>query len=404
MTEMVIVGGGQAGYSVASKLRDMGFKGSIDIICAEDSIPYQRPPLSKKFLMGEILQERLFIRPEAFYRENDIRLRLGVSVIKIDRISSEIFCSDGNKISYKKLFLTTGSTPKTFPENLGGKLKAIYYIRSLTDIEAITDEFKPKKHLLVIGGGYIGLEIAAVARKKNLSVTLVEAEDRILKRVASAQTANFFRDLHNENGVTIIEGRSINRLTGKKNVFRSALLDNGSEIFADFVVIGIGVKPCSSLASEAGLEVDNGIKVDCFCQTSDFDILSAGDCANFPNNSGRLRLESVGNAIDQAEVAARTALGVKEPYYAKPWFWSDQYNVKLQIVGLSSEYDQVVERRDKKAASFWYFQNARLIAVDSINDGRAYMVAKRLIELGISPDPFIISDPSLDLKLLLKSH
>ena len=404
MTEMVIVGGGQAGYSVASKLREMGFKGSIDIICAEDSIPYQRPPLSKKFLMGEILQERLFIRPESFYKENDIRLRLGVSVIKIDRISSEIFCSDGNKLSYKKLFLTTGSTPNTFPENLGGKLKAIYYIRSLTDIEAIADEFKPKKHLLVIGGGYIGLEIAAVARKKNLSVTLVEAEDRILKRVASAQTANFFRDLHNENGVKIIEGRSINRLIGKKNVFRSALLDNGSEIFADFVVLGIGVKPCSILASEAGLEVDNGIMVDCFCQTSDFDILSAGDCANFPNSSGRLRLESVGNAIDQAEVAARTALGVKDPYHAKPWFWSDQYNVKLQIVGLSSEYDQVVERRDNKAASFWYFKNSRLIAVDSINDGRAYMVAKRLIELGISPDPSIISDPSLDLKLLLKSH
>ena len=404
MGKMVIVGGGQAGYSVASKLRDMGFKGGIEIICAEDSIPYQRPPLSKKFLMGEIPQERLFIRPEKFYREKNISLRLGVNVTKIDRTTSEVLCNDGSRLSYKKLFLVTGSTPNIFPEQLGGKLKGAYYIRSLADIEAVAHEFKPKRHLLVIGGGYIGLEIAAVARKKNLSVTLVEAEDRILKRVASPQTANFFRDLHNQNQVEIIEGRSIRKLIGKKNVFQSAVLDNGNEIAADFTVIGIGVKPSSSLASDAGLEVENGIKVDCYCQTSDLNILSAGDCTNFPNGSSSLRLESVGNAIEQAEAAAMTAMGLKHPYRAKPWFWSDQYDTKLQIAGLSSEYDQVVERRDQKSASFWYFKNKQLIAVDSINDGRAYMVAKRLIELGKSPNPSIFSDPNFDLKLLLKTH
>jgi 3-phenylpropionate/trans-cinnamate dioxygenase ferredoxin reductase subunit len=268
----------------------------------------------------------------------------------------------------------------------------------------VAHEFVPKRHLLVIGGGYIGLEIAAVARKKNLYVTLVEAEDRILKRVASIQTAKFFKDLHNENDVEIIEGRSIRKLTGKKGFFISAVLDDGNVISADFAVIGIGVKPSSSLASEAGLEVDNGIKVDCFCQTSDTKILSAGDCTNFPYGSSRLRLESVGNAIDQAEVAAMTALGFKKPYHAKPWFWSDQYNVKLQIAGLSSEYDQVIERRENKVASYWYFKNKKLIAVDAVNDGRAYMVAKRLIELGKSPDPFILSDYNFDLKLLLKSN
>ena len=363
MGKMVIVGGGQAGYSVASKLRDMGFKGGIEIICAEDSIPYQRPPLSKKFLMGEIPQERLFIRPEKFYREKNISLRLGVNVTKIDRTTSEVLCNDGSRLSYKKLFLVTGSTPNIFPEQLGGKLKGAYYIRSLADIE-----------------------------------------DRMLKRVASPQTANFFRDLHNQNQVEIIEGRSNRKLIGKKNVFQSAVLDNGNEISADFTVIGIGVKPSSSLASDAGLEVENGIKVDCYCQTSDLNILSAGDCTNFPNGSSSLRLESVGNAIEQAEAAAMTALGLKHPYRAKPWFWSDQYDTKLQIAGLSSEYDQVVERRDQKSASFWYFKNKQLIAVDSINDGRAYMVAKRLIELGKSPNPSIFSDPNFDLKLLLKTH
>ena len=300
--------------------------------------------------------------------------------------------------------MTTGATPNLFPDKLGGKLKGTYYVRSIADIEAVVHEFKSERHLLVIGGGYIGLEIAAVARKKNLHVRLVEAENRILKRVASVQTANFFRDLHNENDVEIIEGKSISKLIGEKDTLEGAVLDDGTEILADFAVIGIGVKPCSNLASEAGLKVDNGITVDCFCQTSDFNILAAGDCTNFPFGSGRLRLESVGNAIDQAEAAASTALGIKNPYHAKPWFWSDQYNVKLQIAGLSSDYDQVLERKEANAVSFWYFKNKKLIAVDAINDGRAYMVAKRLIELGGSPDPFILSDPNFDLKSLLTRH
>ena len=403
MSEMVIVGGGQAGYSVAAKLRDMGFEGSIEIICREETIPYQRPPLSKKFLMGEIPKTRLFIRPENFYREKNINLRLGVTVTKIDRNASEVLCSDGSRLFYKKLFLVTGSKPNIFPEKFGGKFKGAYYIRSLVDIDAVVHEFEPKRNLLVIGGGYIGLEIAAVARKRNLHVTLVEAEDRILKRVASVQTANFFRDLHNNNGVKIIEGKSIRKLLGDKNTFSGAVLNDDTKISADFAVIGIGVKPCSMLASEAGLEVDNGIMVDCFCQTSDLNILSAGDCTNFPNGTGRLRLESVGNAIDQAEAAAMTALGIKHAYRAKPWFWSDQYNVKLQIAGLSSDYDQVIERRKKDSPSFWYFKNKTLIAVDAINDGTAYMVAKRLIELGKSPDLTNVSDTDFDLKLLLKS-
>ena len=404
MSGMVIVGGGQAGYSISSKLRSLGFKGRIDLVCGEKSLPYQRPPLSKKFLMGEIPRERLFFRPESFYKEKNITLKLGVTVLKIDRSSCKVQCSDGSILPYKKLFLATGSTPKVFPANLGGDLEKNYYIRSLTDIDIISHEFKSNKRLLIIGGGYIGLEIAAIARKKNLEVVLVEAEDRILQRVACSQTARFIKESHLNNGVKIIEGRSIDHIVGKQNIFVGAVLDSGEKIFADFCIIGIGAKPCTNLADSSGLVSENGIWVDNLCQTTDHNILAAGDCANFPFGSRRIRLESVGNAIEQGEAAANTALGFRYSYNAQPWFWSDQYDIKLKIAGLSSGYDKVVERKEKRSLSLWYFLNQKLIAVDAINDARAYMVAKKLIELNKSPDECQILDLELDLKSLLKSN
>ena len=404
MSGMVIVGGGQAGYSVANKLRLLGYNGSIQIVCAENSLPYQRPPLSKKYLLGEIPKDRLYFRPENFYEANNIVLKVGIRVTEIDRLSNRVYCSDGTEILYEKLFLTTGALPKCFPDGLGGGLTKNFYIRSLDDIKNLDREFKPGKRALIIGGGYIGLEIAAAARKKNLDVTLIEAEDRILKRVACLETANFFKNLHRKNGVKIIEGETIKCLIGKKGTFSGAVLENGKEISADFSVIGIGAKPCINLAKASGLDVENGIKVDSFCQTSDNNILAAGDCANFPNGLSRLRLESVGNAIEQAECAAMTALGYREAYQAKPWFWSDQYDTKLQIAGLSSGYDRVLERRNEQSLSIWYFNDKNLIAVDSINDGKAYMVAKKLIALQRTPEEASILDLKLDLKSLLKSN
>ncbi len=404
MSGMVIVGGGQAGYSIASKLRAENFDGTIHMICSESSLPYQRPPLSKRFLLGEMSEDRLFFKPKTFYINNDIILKLGAIVTYIDRAARKIYCSDGTELSYKKLFLVTGSSPVLFPEMLGGALLKNFYLRSINDVKLLWNEFKFGKHILIIGGGYIGLEIAAIARKKNLKVTLIEAQDRILKRVACSQTANYFTSLHRENGVKIIEGERIIKLIGEKGTFVGAVLSNGEKIFADFSVIGIGAKPCTSLAKNCGLKVENGIMVDSYCQTSDNNILAAGDCSNFPYGSSRLRLESVGNAIDQAESAALNALGHCVEYKAKPWFWSDQYNTKLQIAGLSLGYDKVVVRRDKKALSNWYFQDKKFIAVDAINDAKSYMVAKKLIELDKSPVEANILNPKMDLKLLLTSN
>ena len=402
MTGMVIVGGGQAGYSVANKLRSKGFKGSINIICAENCLPYQRPPLSKKYLLGEVPEERLFFKPENFYKDNNITLKLGVNAISIDRQFRRVICSDDTDLYYDKLFLVTGSQPRVFSDSSDEAHSKNYYIRSIADVTRIQHEFKSGRRVLIIGGGYIGLEIASVARKKKLNVTIVESQERILKRVACAETGKFFKSLHEKNGVKIIEGHSIVRLIREEGGFVGALLDNGVKIQADFSVIGIGANPRTKLAEECGLKIDNGIWVDGLCQTSDKNILAAGDCANFPYGSNRLRLESVGNAIEQAEAAASTALGCSAQYIAEPWFWSDQYEVKLQIAGLCSGYDHVVGRIDKKSRSLWYFKNQNLIAVDAINDAKAYFVAKRLIAAGESPEESSILDLEFDLKLLLK--
>ena len=402
MSGIVIVGGGQAGFSVLSSLINQNYAGQITIICYEKLLPYQRPPLSKKFLLGLFPKERLFFRPASFYKENNINLKLGSKVLKIYRGAKKIKISDQSIINYDKLILTTGATPNTFPKKLGGNLKGVYYLRSVADVEQISPELKPDRRILIIGGGYIGLEIAAVVRRKKLNVTLVEAEDRILKRVASGGTSQLLKRLHEKEKVKILEGVSITKLEGKKGVLSSAILDNGKQIMIDLAIVGIGVKPDVELAAEAGLALDNGIKVNSYCWTSDSNILAAGDCTSFPHDNGRIRLESVGNAIDQGEIAALNAMGYKRRYMAKPWFWSDQYETKLQIAGLSDKFDKVVERIKDNGVSFWYYRGDKLIAVDSINDGKAYMIGKKLIEQDISPDQVHLSDTTFDLKLLLK--
>jgi 3-phenylpropionate/trans-cinnamate dioxygenase ferredoxin reductase subunit len=262
-------------------------------------------------------------------------------------------------------------------------------------------EFRPARHVLVVGGGYIGLEAAAVAAKLGLRVTVVEAAPRILERVAAAGTSEFFRRLHRAHGVDLREGTGLVALTGADRVKR-ALLTDGSEIAVDFVVAGIGVRPNVELAEAAGLTMSNGIVVDAHCRTSDHRILAAGDCASFPWRGKRIRLESVGNAIGQAEAVARTIAGRPEAYDARPWFWSDQFDVKLQIAGLSSGYGHVVKRNGSGgSASFWYYHGPRLLAVDAMNDPRVYMVARRLIDAAKSPPPSLVEDPATDLKSLL---
>ncbi|MBW0158627.1 NAD(P)/FAD-dependent oxidoreductase [Sedimentimonas flavescens] len=398
MAGIVIVGGGQAAASMAAKLRTLGYAWEVTIIGDEPVPPYQRPPLSKAYLLGDMPLERLTLRADDWWAANNIRLMTGTRVTAIDRAARQVRMGS-EVLGYDQLALCTGATPRWLPEGIGGRLPGVHVVRTLADVDAMAPEFVAGRRLVVIGGGYIGLEAAAVARKLGLTVTVIEAAPRILGRVACAETADAIRALHNARGVEVIEGTGLTRLTGTDRVTGAELAD-GRVIEADFVIVGIGVTPASALAEAAGLEVENGIKVDANCRTSDPAIWAAGDCASFPSGDGRIRLESVGNAIDMAETVAENMLGASRAYAPKAWFWSDQFDAKLQIAGLNAGYDQVVTRGGD-GQSFWYFRTGQLIAVDALNDARAYMIGKRLIEGGkqVSPDEVA---STTDLKALMK--
>ena len=399
MAGIVVIGAGQAGSSLAAKLRGLGYSGELTLIGDETAPPYQRPPLSKKYLLGEMSLDRLFLRSEAFYAEQNIALKLGTPVSHIDPAGQTVFLGD-EAIPYTQLALTTGADLRHLPAAIGGALKGVYGVRKLSDIDAMAPEFVPGKRLLVVGGGYIGLEAAAVAAQKGLQVTLIEAAPRILGRVAAPETADYMRALHTAHGVTIREGLGLTRLTGETRVDGADLAD-GSHIDIDFAIVGIGITPGAALAEAAGLAIDNGIRTDVHGRTSDPSIWSAGDCASFVYRGNRIRLESVQNAIDQAETVAANMLGAEKAYVPSPWFWSDQYDVKLQIAGLNTGYDRIVIRDTGAARSHWYYRGDTFIAVDAMNDPRGYMVGKRLLEAGKSPDPAAVADPATELKTLL---
>lgn len=403
MDQIVVVGAGQAGASLVAKLRSEAFEGDITLIGAEDVPPYQRPPLSKAYLLGEMPQERLYLRPAAFYEDQRIKLQLGRLVVAIDTAAKTITCNDNSVIPYDQLALTVGAHPRTLPAAIGGNLDGVFAVRDLADADAMSPAFVAGKHVLIVGGGYIGLEAAAVASKLGLQVTLVEMADRILQRVAAPATSDYFRALHQAHGVNIIEGVGLDRLLGDGHV-TGARLSDGTELDIDFAVAGVGINPATILADSAGLTVDNGITTDSHGRTSDPHIWAAGDCASCLFDGAQIRLESVGNAIDQAEAVALNMLGRDLPYQPKPWFWSDQYDCKLQIAGLNMGYTDVYTRMGDAAGvqSNWYYNGAKLIAVDAMNDPRNYMIGKRLIEAGRSRDPAQITDPATDMKALLK--
>ena len=402
MTHIIVVGAGQAGASMVAKLRSAGFEGELTLIGAEPVPPYQRPPLSKKYLLGEMPAERLYLRPEQFYRDQNIALRLGQEITAIDR-DKRILILGGETLNYDQLALTTGSVPRRLPAAIGGGLSGVHVVRDLRDVDAMAPKFVTAARVLIVGGGYIGLEAAAVAATKGLKVTLVEMADRILQRVAAPETSDLFRNLHQSHGVDLREGVGLEQILGDPAVTGATLTD-GTTLELDFIIAGVGVTPATSLAQAAGLAIDNGIKTDALGQTSDPHIWAAGDCASLPYHGGRIRLESVQNAIDQAETVAENILGAARPYCPMPWFWSDQYDVKLQIAGLNTGYDRVITRTGEKpgAISFWYYHTTTLLAVDAANDPRAYMIGKRLIAAGISPAPATIADSQTDLKGLLR--
>ncbi|WP_417683737.1 NAD(P)/FAD-dependent oxidoreductase [Roseibium sp.] len=396
---VVVVGAGQAGIALCAKLRALGHEGTITLIGSETAPPYQRPPLSKAYALGEMDEERLYLRPPAFYETNAIELKTGTTVTSIDRELGNVQTDNGQKIPYDVLVIATGAPPRKLPDAIGGNLDGVIEIRTLADADRFAANLSSGKNVLVVGGGYIGLEAAAVAAKKGLNVTLIEAAPRILGRVASAQTADYFRALHEGNGVRILENTGLEHLMGDNGKVTAAVLASGETFGVDFVVAGIGVVPEVTIAEAAGLEIDNGIAVDQFSRTSDPAIYAIGDCASFPYRGSRIRLESVGNAIAQAEAAAAAIHGSGVPYVPKPWFWSDQYDVKLQIAGLNTGHDKVVERRtDDKSRSFWYYRGDELLAIDAMNAPRDYMMAKRWIEAGQSPAPEDVSNPACELK------
>lgn len=402
MTEgIVIVGAGQAGAALAARLRSGGYDGPVTMIGDEPAMPYQRPPLSKDYLLGDMELDRVFLRNHAFWDDHRITLRLGERVTAIDPAARTVSVGDA-QLRYDDLVLTTGSNPRRLPAAIGGDLPGVYTVRTLADIDRMRPEFRKDARLIIVGGGYIGLEAAAVAAKLGLTVTVVEMAPRILQRVASPETSDHIRKIHQDHGVTILESTGLDRLTGTDRV-TGAKLSDGREIPADFVIVGVGIIPGSQLAEAAGLAIENGIRTDDRGRTSDPHIWAAGDCASFPWKGGRIRLESVGNAIDQAELVADNLLGADRPYVAAPWFWSDQYDLKLQIAGLNTGYDHIVTRPgDDGAVSFWYYRGPTLLSVDAMNDARAYMIGKRLIEAGKSPEPAVIADPATNLKALLK--
>ncbi|MEM9716277.1 MAG: FAD-dependent oxidoreductase [Pseudomonadota bacterium] len=401
MSHVIVVGAGQAGSSCVVKLRNLGFEGEITLIGAENAPPYQRPPLSKKYLLGEMELERLYLRPAELYADEKITLRTSAEVTAIDPVAKTVALGD-EVLNYSDLVLTTGSIPNRLPATVGGDLGGVYTVRDLADVDAMAPEFQVGRSVLIVGGGYIGLEAAAVAASKGLNVTVVEMADRILQRVAAPETSDFFRDLHTTHGVTIMEGVGLTELIGEDRV-EAAKLNDGSELAVDFVIVGVGIRPATALAEAAGLDLDNGIKTDAQGRTSDPHIWAAGDCASFPYRDTRIRLESVPNAIDQAEVVAENIMGAGKEYVAKPWFWSDQYDVKLQIAGLNAGYDKTVMRAGDKegSVSIWYYKGDALLAVDAANDPRAYMIGKRLVEAGKSPSADHVADPNTELKSLL---
>jgi 3-phenylpropionate/trans-cinnamate dioxygenase ferredoxin reductase subunit len=397
---IVIVGAGQAGVALAAKLRALGYADRLILIGDEPVPPYQRPPLSKKYVSGELDVERLLIRPRDWYGEQNVELRLEQRVAALSPREHGLTLSDGSRLRYSKLALTTGARPRSLPTEIGGALPGVVTIRGLADADAIIPRLRGGMNLVVVGGGYIGLEAAAVTAAKGMQVAVIEAAERILQRVAAAETSAYFRALHQRHGVAIREATGLDRLVEKDGRVASALLRDGTILPADLVIVGIGVVPNDGLAIEAGLLVENGITVDERGRTSDPDIFAAGDCANFPWQGQRTRLESVQNAIEQAEHAAAAMLGAGDHYNPVPWFWSDQYDVKLQIAGLNRGYDQVAVRPGKRpgSQSVWYYRQGALIAVDAMNDALAYAFGKKALEAGKTISPAQAADPSVDLK------
>jgi 3-phenylpropionate/trans-cinnamate dioxygenase ferredoxin reductase subunit len=400
MAGMVIIGAGHAAGQAAASLRQEKYTGSITIIGDEPHLPYQRPPLSKAYLSGSQEVERVYLRAEKFYHDKDIDLKLSTRATAIDPDAKVVELEDGSSIDYDKLLISTGSRPRIL--NIpGSDLGGIHYLRTIDDVDGIRAEMREGANLVIVGGGYIGLEVAAVGVEQGLNVHVLEMEDRILQRVTTPTMSKYYDELHRGRGVNIHTNTGVTGFSGDGKVQKVLCGDN--EFAADMVIVGIGIVPNIELAQAAGLTCDNGIVVDDHCQTSNPDIYAAGDCTNHPNAllDRRLRLESVPNAMDQARTSAANMLGGDKNYAAIPWFWSDQYELKLQMVGFSADGNREVLRGDMASNQFavFYLRDNTVVAADAVNSPKEFMLCKQLV--GKEADATVLADSTSDLKSLL---
>ena len=405
MSRVVIVGASHAAAEAISSLRKNGHEGEIVLVGDEPLLPYQRPPLSKKYFNDEVTIEQLFIKGPATYDKAGVVQMLGRRAESINRSTKELVLDGGEAINYDKLILCTGTRARILPVQ-GGDLPQVRYLRTKEDVDKIKQAVWPGSKLLVVGAGYIGLEVAASAIKRGVSVVALEAMDRVLQRVTSETVSEFYQDLHREQGVDIRLNAMLEKFEGDEDQAFAVLAD-GEKIEFDCAIVGIGVIPNTELAEQAGLACDNGILVNEFTQTGDPDIYAVGDCSNHPSAlyERRLRLESVPNAMGQAKTAAASICGKPTEYDEVPWFWSDQYDVKLQTVGLCQGHDQVIVRGEPANRKFavFYLQSGRLIAVDALNSPAEFMVSKKLVMNKAQPDPDLLADAAMPIKELLNS-
>ena len=395
---IVIVGAGQAGVQAVASLRLEGYSGVITMIGDEPFAPYQRPPLSKAYLMGTFDRDRLFLKPDAFYRESACELILGVGVRAIDRAAKTVVLSDGRSLGYGKLLLATGTRVRTI-NCPGADLGGIHYLRSIADVDLLRPAMEKGQRLAIVGGGYIGLEVAAVAAKHGLEVTVFEALERVMARAVSKPVSDFFEEVHRAAGVKLLLNTGVETFEGTDHL--QAVRAAGKTYGADLALVGVGVVPNMELARDSGLPCEDGIVVDQNCATADPAIFAAGDCTWHVGREGiPLRLESVQNAIDQAKHAALAMVGKPRPYREVPWFWSDQYDLKLQIAGLARQGDEVVVRGDPAARKFavFHLRDGAVAAVEAVNAAPEYLVGRKLIADGARVAPDKLADTSIAMK------
>jgi 3-phenylpropionate/trans-cinnamate dioxygenase ferredoxin reductase component len=400
ISTILIIGGGQAGAQAVDTLRREGYSGRLVLIGDEPELPYQRPPLSKKYLSGEMPVERLLFRHRAFYDEHRIEVRLGVRVTRLNLAARSVELTDGETLQYDRLMLCLGAGSRRLTCR-GAELKGVHYLRGLADAEPLKAAFKPGARAVIIGGGYIGLETAATARKLGCEVTVLEMADRVMNRVVAPPVSSYFAREHRAHGNNLLCDMRVTHLEGTDKV-ESVVCADGSRHAADVVVVGVGAMATTALAAEAGLACDNGIVVDEHCRTSDAAVFAAGDCTNHPSPryGRRVRLESVDNAFEQAKTAALGMLDRIAVHDRVPWFWSDQFDSKLLIVGLSQDYDRQILRGDPALRSFsvCYLKGRELIAVEAVNHSKDYMAARKLIADRALMNLDKLPDPGLALK------